>query len=466
VIPVDLAEAARLTDGTLSGGANPSTEVAGPVVVDSRQAMPGALFVCLRGEHVDGHDFAATAVAAGAVAALAEHDVDAPAVVVPDSTRALGRLAAGVLLRAGGCTVVGVTGSSGKTSTKDLLAHVLQRQGPVVAPRNSFNNEIGLPLTVLEVTPQTRILVCEYSARGPGHIAYLSTIAPPRIAVVLNVGAAHLGEFGSRDAVAAAKSELVAALPEDGTAVLNADDPRVVAMAARTDAPIVWFGTGPDVDVRVVDLQLDGLARARFRLVTRDGEVHVSLPLSGAHHAQNAAAATGAALASGMNLVEIAEALSTAAPRSAHRMGVFQRGDDVLIVDDAYNANPESMRAALEAFRSMAGTRRRWAVLGEMRELGAEGDELHRDVGRLVARTGVDELLVVSAAAQAIASGASDVATWSGRGRIVNDAEAAVSVLRAELCPGDAVLVKASNGVRLWRVAEALVNDVPAGAAS
>jgi UDP-N-acetylmuramoyl-tripeptide--D-alanyl-D-alanine ligase len=466
MIALDLAEVARLTGGALAGGADPAAVVAGPVVIDSRRALPGALFVCLRGEHADGHDFAAAAADAGAVAALAEHDVGVPAVVVPDPTRALGVLAGGVLERADGCTVVGVTGSSGKTSTKDLLAHVLNRRGPVVAPQNSFNNEIGLPLTVLEVTAQTRTLVCEYSARGRGHIAYLTTIAQPRVAVVLNVGAAHLGEFGSRDAVAEAKGELVAALPEDGTAVLNADDPRVVSMKARTKAPVVWFGTGPDVDVRIVDLRLDDLARPRFRLVTRAGEAHITLPLSGAHHAQNAAAATGAALACGINLADIAVALSTATARSAHRMGVFRRSDDVLIVDDAYNANPESMGAALEAFRSMAAARRRWAVLGEMRELGADSDELHRAVGRLAARAGVDELLLVSAAADSIAAGAAEKSTWSGRARVVSDADAAVSVLRAELRPGDAVLVKASNSMRLWRIAEMLVSDVPAGAAS
>lgn len=378
----------------------------------------------------------------------------------------MGELAAAVLRRASGCTVVGVTGSSGKTSTKDLLAHVLQRLGPVVAPKNSFNNEIGLPLTVLEVTPATRTLVCEYSARGPGHIAYLATIAPPKVAVVLNVGTAHLGEFGSRDGVAAAKGELVAALPDDGTAVLNADDDRVVTMASRTKAAVTWFGTRPDVDVRVVDLHLDELARPHFRLVTRAGEADVVLPLAGAHHAPNAAAATGAALACGMSIETIAEALSTATPRSAHRMGVIQRGDDVVVVDDAYNANPESVAAALDAFRQLAGGRRRWAVLGEMRELGDASEGFHRDVGRMVARTGVDELLVVSVEAEAIAAGASDDQEWAGRARVVSGADDAISLLRAELRPGDAVLVKASNGVRLWRVADALLSDVPAGAAT
>ena len=466
MIGIHLTEVAQLTNGTLAGGADPTAEVPGPVVIDSRQAAPGALFVCLRGEHVDGHDFAGAAVRAGAVAALAEHDVGGPAVIVSDPKRALGELAAGILRGATGCAVVGVTGSNGKTSTKDLLAHVLQLQGPVVAPKNSFNNEIGLPLTVLEVTEQTRTLVCEYSARGPGHIAYLATIAPPRIAVVLNVGTAHLGEFGSRDAVAVAKGELVAALPDDGTAVLNADDERVAAMASRTNARITWFGTGPDADVRVVDLRLDELAHPHFRLVTREGEAQVVLPLAGAHHAQNAAATAAAALARGMSLESIVDALSTATARSAHRMGVVHRGDDVLVVDDAYNASPESMAAALDAFRQLATGRRRWAVLGEMRELGDQSEEFHRDVGRVVAMTGVDELLVVSRTAEPIAAGAASDPTWSGRRRVVSDADEAVAVLRAELKAGDAVLVKASNGVRLWRVAEALVSDVPAGAAT
>jgi len=458
MIPVDLETVARLTGGRLSGGADPGTVVTGPVVIDSRRAAPGGLFVCIRGEQRDGHDFAGDAVRAGAVGALAAHDVGVPAVVVDDPQAALGALATGVLALAPQCSVVGVTGSSGKTSTKDLLAQVLERSGPLVAPENSFNNELGLPLTVLDITPETRTLVCEYSARGAGHIAYLCRIAPPAVGVVLNVGAAHLGEFGSREAIATAKGELVEALPPDGVAVLNADDPLVRSMASRTSARVVYFGAdAADADVRVEAIELDELARPRFRLTAATGSVVVQMQLSGAHHALNAAAVAAVALARDMTLDEIAGALNGATPRSAHRMDVRRRSDGLLVVDDAYNANPESMTAALAAFARLASDRRRWAVLGEMRELGAESDSLHRALGRQVAASGIDELLAVGAAAAVADAAAGE--RWPGRARVVADVDEATDILSAELRSTDAVLVKASNSLRLWRIADAILAE-------
>lgn len=464
MIALDLAEVALLTGGRLARGTDAEARVTGHVVVDSRRVGAGGLFVCIAGAHADGHDFAADAVRAGAVAVLAAREVGVPAVIVDDPQRALGALAAGVLARVDGCTVVGVTGSSGKTSTKDLLAQVLLPAGPVVAPENSFNNEIGLPLTVLSVDTSTATLVCEYSARGSGHIAYLCSIAQPRIGVVLNVGAAHLGEFGSRAAIAAAKGELVEALPSSGAAVLNADDDLVRAMAERTSARVVLFGTAPDADVRITDLELDDLARPSFRLHTSAGDAEVRLQLSGAHHASNAAATVAAALCRGLALDDVVAGLTAAAARSAHRMDVRRRTDGLLVVDDAYNANPESMRAALEAFARLAAGRRRWAVLGEMRELGPESAELHRGVGAVVAATDVDELLAVGAAAP-IAEGAV-AGSWSGHARVVPDQAAATAVLTAELQSGDAVLVKASNSLRLWEIAEHVLAAQPAGASA
>ena len=462
MIPLDLAEIARLTGGRLTGGADPAAVVTGPVVIDSRRAASGGLFVCLPGERVDGHAFAGDAVAAGAVAVLAARDLDVPAVVVGDPQDALGALAAAVLARATHCTVVGVTGSSGKTSTKDLLGQVLERLGPVVAPENSFNNEIGLPLTVLQVDAKTQTLVCEYSARGRGHIRYLCSIAPPSIGVVLNVGAAHLGEFGSREAIATAKGELVEALPDTGTAVLNADDELVRAMTGRTAARVLLFGAGPEADVRVESLELDDLARPRFRLRTFAGDADVQLQLSGAHHALNAAATAAAALAAGLGLADVVAGLQAATRRSAHRMDVRHRDDGLVVIDDAYNANPESMRAALQAFARLAAGRRRWAVLGEMKELGEQSVALHRQIGELVASTGVDELIAVGAAAP-IAE-AAQAASWSGRARVVADAAAAADLLTAELLATDAVLVKASNSLRLWTVADSILSARTAGA--
>ena len=462
MIAIDLAEVARLTGGRLAG-ADPATTVTGPVVIDSRRVSPGGLFVCLRGEHVDGHLFATDAVRDGAVAVLAARDVDAPAVVVDDPQSALGALATGVLRRAEGCVVVGVTGSTGKTSTKDLLAQVVGAAGPVVAPENSFNNELGLPLTVLSIDEQTSTLVCEYSARGPGHIAYLCSIARPQIGVVLNVGAAHLGEFGSREAIARAKGELVEALPADGTAVLNADDELVRAMSSRTEARVVMFGTTTEADVWVDDVELDELARPRFRLHTFAGDADVSMQLSGAHHATNAAAAAAAALSRGIALDDVVAGLASAGTRSAHRMDLRRRDDGLLVVDDAYNANPDSMRSALEALARLGSGRRRWAVLGEMRELGEESVELHRQVGRVVAATGVDELVAVGDAAP-LAEAAGAETGWAGHARVVADAAAAIDVLTAEVRPDDAVLVKASNSLRLWQIADALLADQTAGA--
>ncbi|HEY0868886.1 MAG TPA: Mur ligase family protein, partial [Acidothermaceae bacterium] len=304
MIALTIAEIAQLSNGTVSPFAEPTTLVAGPVVADSRLVVPGALFVAIPGERVDGHQFAAQAMADGARAVLASRPVNVPAVVVDDTVAGLGVLARGYLNRLAahvGPTVIGITGSSGKTSTKDIVAQLLSNHGPTVAPAGSFNTEVGLPLTVLRADAATRYLVLELSARGLGHIAYLCGIARPSIGVVLNVGAAHLGEFGSRDAVAQAKGELVEALPADGVAILNADDAAVAAMRLRTDARVVTFGVEAAADVSAVDIRLDELARPAFRIVTAAGEVEVSLALHGAHHVLNALAAAAVALEVGVD---------------------------------------------------------------------------------------------------------------------------------------------------------------------
>src|SRR5581483_6423140 len=356
---MSVGDVAALSGGRLET-ADPRSRVTGPVVVDSRQCSPGSLFVCLVGDHTDGHLHVGDAFARGAVVAVAARPIEGPAVVVDNPLRALGFLAGGVLRRTTKCRVVGITGSSGKTSTKDLVAAVLSGAAETVAAAASLNNEIGLPLTVLEVTETTRNLVLEYSARGVGHIAYLCRIAPPQIAAVLNVGSAHLGEFGSRDVVAAAKGELIEALEPAGVAVLGVDDPMVAAMRSRTSASVIRFGTSADADVRVEDLRLDAQARPTFRLRTPDDVEQISLRLSGGHQAMNAAAAAAIGLA-----------LGEVTAISAHRMQVGVRDDGLLVVDDAYNANPESMRAALDALAVLARDRsgKTWAVLGEMREL-------------------------------------------------------------------------------------------------
>jgi UDP-N-acetylmuramoyl-tripeptide--D-alanyl-D-alanine ligase len=464
MIALSLAEVALLVDGRLRH-ADPATEVTGSVEFDSRAVTPGGLFLALPGERVDGHDYTAAARAQGAVASIVTRPVDGPAIEVADGFAALAALAAAVVRRLADLTVVGVTGSSGKTSTKDLLAQVLARLGPTVAPPGSFNNELGHPYTVLRATPATRYLVLENSARGIGHIRYLTEIAPPRIGVVLNVGSAHLGEFGSREAIAQAKGELVEALPADGVAVLNADDPLVTAMASRTRARVVFVGEAASADVRAVEVTTDELGRAAFTVLAAGESAPVRLRLVGTHHVGNALAAAAVALECGMTLPEVAQALSAAEPVSRWRMEVTERPDGVVVINDAYNANPESMRAALKALASMARARqaRSIAVLGPMAELGPDGPAEHDALGRLAVRLDITRLIAVGEPARPIQHGAALEGSWAGEATWVPDVGSALSVLRAELRPGDVVLVKASRAASLERVAIALTDDAATG---
>jgi UDP-N-acetylmuramoyl-tripeptide--D-alanyl-D-alanine ligase len=455
VIRLTVGEIAHLAAGVVEG-VDPTLLVPGPVVSDSRDVRPGSLFVAVVGERVDGHEYAEQAYECGAVAVLASRSVGGPAVLVEDAVAGLGRLASGVLQRLPDAQVIGVTGSSGKTSTKDLLAQVLAADGPTVAPAGSLNTEVGLPLTVLTADESTRYFALEYSARGLGHIAYLTSIARPDIAVVLNVGSAHLGEFGSREVVAQAKGELVEAVPSTGVAVLNGDDPLVLAMRSRTQARVITTGLAPTCDVRAEEVELDALARPTFDLVAEQGRARVSMGLHGAHHVSNALSAAGAALAAGLDLDVIAGRLSAAKAASRWRMEVSELADGVTLVNDAYNANPESMRAALTAVQAMAGGRRSWAVLGVMAELGEAADAEHEAVGRLAAELGIARVVAVGSGAASIQRGAALGGSAPEESVLVPDVEAAVALLREQLRPGDVVLVKASRSSGLERVAAAL----------
>jgi UDP-N-acetylmuramoyl-tripeptide--D-alanyl-D-alanine ligase len=469
LIPLSVAQLAEITGAAaLDSVPDPGAVVTGPVVIDSREARPGSLFAALPGLRADGHDFAAAAVAAGAVAVLATRSVGVPAVIVADVPAALAALARAVVDRLPDLTIAGITGSAGKTTTKDLTAQLAETLGPTVAPRGSFNNEIGHPLTVLGCTPGTRYLISELSARGPGHIAALCAVAPPRLGAVLCVGHAHAGEFGGIEQVAAAKGELPAALPPDGVAVLNADDPRVLAMAGRTAARVVTFGQDPAggggrrPDVRAAAVRPDELGRAGFTLVTEAGAAPVRLRLHGAHHVTNALAAAALAAELGLGLDAIAAGLSAAVPRSRWRMEVTERPDGVTVVNDAYNANPESVRAALAALADMtAGGRRGFAVLGEMTELGAQAERFHEEAGMLAARAGVTGLIVVGDAAAPIGAGTKNVPSWPGELVAVGSCRAAVAAVEERLRGGDVVLVKASRAVGLQAVALALTGEQP-----
>ncbi|XVS63049.1 UDP-N-acetylmuramoyl-tripeptide--D-alanyl-D-alanine ligase [Actinosynnema sp. CA-299493] len=481
MIQLSLAEIAEVVGGKLHH-ATGAEVVTGSVEFDTREITPGGLFLALPGARVDGHDFAAQAVERGAVGVLAGREVDAPAVIAPPVDRAegnayvlsgdtdgagaavlaaLAKLARHVTDRLADLTVVGVTGSSGKTSTKDLIAQVLAPLGPTIAPPGSFNNELGHPWTALRADEDTRFLVLELSARGIGHIAELCRVAVPRVGAVLNVGSAHVGEFGSRENIALAKGELVEALPEDGVAILNADDPLVAGMAGRTKAKVVLVGENPSAQVRAVDVELDEQARARFTLVTPAGEAAVRLAVHGPHQVGNALTAAAIAIELGATPDQVAESLGTAARVSAHRMAVSERPDGVTIVNDAYNANPESVRAALKSLatisRSTTPARRSWAVLGPMAELGADSIRAHDEIGRLAVRLDINKLVVVGQDARAMHQGAHLEGSWGEEAIVVPDVSAAVELLRDQVRPGDVVLVKASNSYGLWRVAEALL---------
>ncbi|GAP50317.1 UDP-N-acetylmuramoyl-tripeptide--D-alanyl-D-alanine ligase [Streptomyces azureus] len=466
MIALSLAEIAEVVGGQTHDIPDPTVQVTGPVVRDSREAGPGSLFVAFAGERVDGHDFAAAVVEAGAVAVLGTRPVGVPAIVVDDVQAALGALARHVVRRLG-ATLVALTGSAGKTSTKDLIAQVLQRKAPTVFTPGSLNNEIGLPLTALSATEETRFLVLEMGARGIGHISYLTGLTPPKIGLVLNVGSAHIGEFGGREQIAQAKGELVESLPEDGTAVLNADDPYVRAMASRTKAKVIFFGESDEADVRAENVRLTDTGQPAFRLHTPSGASDVTMRLYGEHHVSNALAAAAVAHELGMSADEIAVALSDAGSLSRWRMEVTERPDGVTVVNDAYNANPESMRAALRALAAIGKGRRTWAVLGKMAELGDEALAEHDAVGRLAVRLNVSKLVAVGGREAAwLQLGAYNEGSWGEESVHVSDAQAAVDLLRSELRPGDVVLVKASRSVGLESVAQALLESGAEGEVS
>ncbi len=517
MIDLTVAQIAEIVGGTLadiSPQEAAELNVTGTVEFDSRAAGPGGLFLALPGARSDGHDHAGAAVAAGAVAVLAARPVGVPAIVVapePGRGRTDGGLA-GVLehdtdgsgaavlaavaklakavaaeLVAGGLTIIGITGSSGKTSTKDLVAAVLQPLGEVVAPPGSFNNELGHPWTVLRATRRTDYLVLEMSARHPGNIAALADIAPPAIGVVLNVGTAHLGEFGSREAIARTKAELPQSVPSSGVVILNVDDPIVAAMAHATSAGVVRVSrssrtdSGPS-DVWAEGVALDELARPRFTLHALDAggpvKAEVRLGVYGDHQVTNALCAGAVALQCGASVEQVAAALAGAGPVARHRMQVTTRADGVTVIDDAYNANPDSMRAGLQALAWIArggahddkskrgpSTRRSWAVLGEMAELGEDAITEHDRIGRLAVRLDVSRLVVVGTgrSMSAMHHGAVMEGSWGSggdRGAVsVPDGDAALALLRAEVRPGDVILVKASNAAGLGALADALAAE-------
>ncbi len=452
MIPLSLGAIAEIVGGSVAG--DPSVTVTAPAAIDGRKAEPGGLFVAFAGEHVDGHDFAEQAGEAGAVAVLGSRPTALPTVVVDDVEAALRTLAMHLVdtLR-DRLSVVAVTGSQGKTSTKDLVAAILSSAGPTVATVGNSNNELGVPLTVTRLRAETRYLDLEMGARYIGDIAHLTRIVPPDVAIVLNVGKAHLGKFGSQDAIATAKGELVEGLRPGGTAILNADDPRVLAMRERTTDRVLTFGRAAGADVRIVDEALDRLGRPSFTLATATDSARVSLTSIGAHQATNAAAAAAAALALGIPLAQSAEALGRAA-LTKWRMELHHLDNGAILVNDAYNASTDSMRAALDGLVAIAG-QRRIAVLGPILELGDATEAEHRILGEYAA-TRADVVIAVGDTAAATVAGA----TAAGAGPVVvavPDNETAIARLRELVGAGDVVLLKASRGARFEEIAAALL---------
>lgn len=458
MIALTLAEIAEVTGGAVGAGVDPGIVVGAPAAIDSRAVRVGGLFCAIAGVHVDGHDFAVHAVEAGAAAVLASRPVPVPHLVVDDVTLALGRLAEHVATRLP-ATVVGITGSAGKTSVKDLVAQILETVGPTVSPVGSFNNELGVPLTILNADESTRFLVVEMGARGIGHVRSLCQMVRPDVGVVVNVGTAHVGEFGSMDETARAKGELVEALPRSGTAVLNADDARVMAMADRTDARVLRWGSEGDVRLVGSALAPEGTA---VTLEHAGESVEIATGLIGDHVGANVAAAVTAALACGLTFESAAAALVGAVPRSAHRMRRHLRADGVVVLDDTFNANPDAMAVALRTLAALAPDGR-MAILGEMAEMGRQSASLHAAIGRLAAELGIEQLIVVGDAAAPMAEGY-DAAAGGGREEpvggkavVVPDVTSAIEAASARLPGTRLVLVKASRKVCLERVVEGLL---------
>lgn len=465
---------ARAVGGQMIG---PDVTVTGPVVTDSREATAGSLYVARRGENADGHDFIASARDNGAVAALVEREIPQAGltqIVTPESTEALGVLAHAHLedlRQAGPLDVIAVTGSAGKTTTKDLLAALMATDGPTVAPKLSFNNEVGLPLTVLKTDEHTRHLVLEMGASGPGHLRMLTGIAAPDVAIELMVGTAHLGGFGSREATASAKAELIKGMKPDGTAVLNADDDYVAAMAQRAPGRIIGFTTRTqypqftDTWIRAENITIDADERAAFDLITPEGRAHVHLTLVGAHHVHNALAAAAGAYACGVDTQTIAQVLTASGPSSPHRMDIetvtLDEGRTIILIDDAYNANPDSMRAALTALKHLGAQRnaRTVAVLGAMLELGEQSEALHRDVAQMALDAGVSHIFTWSADAQPLASHAQAKTDSGTEVTYSEDWNETLGELTSAVRDGDIVLVKGSYGSHAWQIAATLMES-------
>ncbi|MFV0372989.1 UDP-N-acetylmuramoyl-tripeptide--D-alanyl-D-alanine ligase [Microbacterium sp.] len=465
MIRMTLAEVARTVGGELflSGADTPETPVTGTVETDSRVLGDGDVFVAKPGEVTDGHRFVAAAAAAGVVLAIVERRVEAEVsqIVVADAVTALADLAREVVarVRAGGALqIVGITGSNGKTTTKNLLARILSDAGETIAPRGSYNNEVGAPLTMLRITEHTRFLVSEFGAAGPGEIARLAGLVTPDIGVALMVGLAHAGGFGGVEATLAAKTELVEAVRPGGLAVLNADDPRVATMAAVAEGrgvSVRWFGRSASAQVRAEDVVVTASGTAAT--VIDGAERHpLRMRVLGEHHISNALAALTAAQELGVPLAQSIARLETVEVAERWRMQPLGT-DRIRIINDAYNASPDSMAAALRTLAQIvAPGQRKVAVLGAMSELGEQAGEEHDRVGLLAVRLRIERIVIVGSEARRLYLAAIGEGSWDGEAVFFENADDAFDYLRTELRDGDRVLVKSSNSAGLRHLGDRL----------
>lgn len=434
--------------GTLHGEDVLVTE---PPVIDSRSATSGSIFLAIKGENVDGHDFVADAFSHGAVLAITSKSVDQPHILVDDVVIALGKLAQYVRSNLLNLTVIGITGSQGKTTTKELLTSLLSASAPTVAPQGNNNNEIGAPLSLLQCTEETKYCIVEMGARHPGDIAHLCSIAQPNVGVVLKVGSAHIGEFGSREAIARTKSELISSLKSDATAILGTYDEFTPQMSKLHQGKSIFFGENSDCDIRATDVAVRE-GRAHFDLVTPEGRSAVGLRIVGLHQVANALAVAAVATVLGFSLDQIASGLSTAESHAKWRMEINELPSLVLI-NDAYNASPEAMAAALQTLVLFAQERggESWAFLGKMHELGESSDADHAAIGTLASELGIDQLICVGTPEFATSIPSSSATMV----HLCVDIEAAAEIAR-NINEGDVVLVKASRSEGLERLASVI----------
>ena len=459
MIQILASEIARAVGGELIGE---DVLVTSSVETDSRLVSQGALFVAKPGETTDGHLFVNAAAEAGAVAAIVERalaDTKIAQVVVANSVEALGLLAKHVLhlIKANGnLTVIGITGSNGKTSTKNMLREVLSKFGETVAPIESFNNEVGAPISMLKTSDSTKFLVVEMGADGLGSIEYLAKMCQPDIGVILKVGLAHVGEFGNIETTFQIKSELARALSKQSKLLLNADDSYVSQMSEMSDAEVSWFGTDSTCDVWADDISvtLDGTI---FTVHAADFSANVRLNILGEHQVMNALAALGVAKILGLDLAIAVSALESMKLAERWRMQLMPGINGSVVINDAYNASPESMKAALQTLATIGRQGHRTiAVLGEMAELGAYSIDQHDAIGRIAVRLNIDEVVVVGAGAKIIHMGASQEGSWDGESKFFDSSSDALHHLRGLLRPGDVVLVKSSKSAELRHLGDAL----------